>query len=92
MVSGGSLNAKFMSELEVLCEDGPSMLIFRVLDVPDLGVNFLFVRRLCVDSLRGSFNSKRIVFKLKFSDEKVIIANMYNGPYLFLHISKCLQV
>lgn len=45
MMGGGSLYANFMGELEVLCEDGSSMLTSKVIFVANLGVNLLSRRR-----------------------------------------------
>lgn len=64
MVGGGSFFATFMGVAKVICQDRSSILISRVLYVPDLGVNLLSCRRLCDISLSIVFDTKKGISRL----------------------------
>ncbi|KAI0994162.1 hypothetical protein K3495_g14020, partial [Podosphaera aphanis] len=87
MVGGGSLYSYFMGSAEVVCEDGSSMLLSKVLYVPELGINLLSGRKLCEDGFKGEFDAQHMYFKPRNSNQKVITATMKNGLYLVTNIA-----
>lgn len=84
-VGGGRLYADYMGQVEMKVE-GISLLLDDVLYVPDLGVNLLSSRKLCLDwKCLGVFNDQSMWF---ISDSKQVImqANVKNGLYIVSRI------
>jgi hypothetical protein len=88
-VGGGLMYADQKGTVDMMCEDGSSMLLADVLYVPGLGVNLLSARRICQSGLKGSFDRDKMFFKLH--KEKIIEATMRNGLYIVTHVADGFQ-
>jgi hypothetical protein len=84
-VGGGVMYTDHKGTVDMVCEDGSSMLLSDVLYVPGLGVNLLSARRVCQNGLEGTFNHKKMFFKR--DGQTVIEASMRNGLYIVTHVA-----
>jgi len=73
-VGGGELHARHRGTVDVICEDGSSMVLADVLYVPRLGINLLSGRRMCQMGLEGAFDAENLYFKDR--KKKVITSTM----------------
>ena len=84
-VGGGVMYADHKGTVDMVCEDGSSMLLLDVLYVPGLGVNLLSARRVCQNGLEGIFNDKKMFFRR--NGQTIIEASMRNGLYIVTHVA-----